>query len=97
MTDRFPFRQLEEFPKYELNRIGELRNINSGVLLKLHTDSGQYYLIRKNRKYRKRSVRNLIAKTFPPAPPIENPTIRAVALVAEGIGLGHITVEGDKE
>lgn len=25
----------------------------------------------------------------------KNPTIRAVALVAEGVGLGHITVEGD--
>lgn len=61
------YRQLEEYPKYEVNEFGQVRNIKSGKLLKPNKINGYLYVCLYSAEEKKRKlvfVHRLVGSVF---------------------------------
>jgi hypothetical protein len=66
------YKTIDEFPNYEINTNGEIRNKKTGRILKGHIDSKGFYkkvdLVKEKGKTKNVSVHRLLAITFIPNP-----------------------------
>lgn len=61
------FKEIEEFPKYEVSNLGRVRNKNTGKILKTRKSNSGYLYVSFWRDHN-RFVHRLVAKTFIPNP-----------------------------
>lgn len=61
------WKTINEFPNYEINRLGQVRNIDTKVILSVNKAKGLYpfVVLWKHNKGFSRSVRKLVAQHFP--------------------------------